>query len=124
MKTALIALALLLVTAVSHAKAGHDKGPTSVDWLLMNPAERAALVNKLVSDLQAKGVPLSAPHEKYAAAITAVVEDPKLKKETPVSNILMSVAYMREPAVRKLLDAARARKKAAEAAPAAGKTGK
>jgi hypothetical protein len=112
MKTTLIALAMLFSVTLAYAKPGQDQGPTNIDWLLMKSDERVALVTKLVSVLQTKGIPLSAPIEKYVNAITAVTEDPKIKKETPVSNILMSIAYTKEPGVRRVLDEAKAKIKA------------
>ena len=111
-KNTLIALTLLFVTAVAYAKPGQDQGPTNIDWLLMKQGDRMALVTKLVSHLQSKGIPLGAPPARYADLITGVAEDPKLKKEVPVSNILMSIAYSKEPAVRAMLDEAKAKAKA------------
>ncbi|GEM_PF-5615963 len=111
-KSALIAVVLLLVTAVSYAKPGQNQGPTNIDWLLMKQDERIALVTKLISHLQTKGIPISAPPARYAEMITGVAEDPKLKKEVPVTNILMSIAYSKEPAVRAMLDAAKMKAKA------------
>ncbi len=122
-KTTFIAVVMLFAAAVAYAKPGQDQGPTNIDWLLMKQGERMALVTKLVTHLQSKGIPLSAPPARYADLITGVAEDPKLKKEVPVSNILMSIAYAKEPAVRTILDAAKAKAKArakqqAAAAPA------
>lgn len=105
-------MVMLFVTAVAHAKPGQDQGPTNIDWLLMKEGERMTLVTKLVSHLQSKGIPLSAPPARYADLITGVAEDSKLKKEVPVSNILMSIAYSKEPAVRAVLDEAKAKAKA------------
>jgi hypothetical protein len=111
-KTAFIAFAMLLTTVSAHAVKIGPEGPTSVDWLLMGHQERVALVTKLISQLQSRGIALSAPVERYVDAITTVTEDPKLKKNVPVSNILMSIAYAKEPAVRGLLDQAKAEAKA------------